>query len=108
MPSKIGRREETLRRCEPLVIFQPARSPLACGSPLRRPQQPCVLWFGFATDCGVIITYNADGSVTKAATGQPPYDGSEDTTVGVVNDAGRPDLAVPLQQTTLRSCNLRL
>jgi hypothetical protein len=43
--------------------------------------------FGFATDCNLIITVNADGSVTTTVTGQPPYDGSEDQLVGVVNNS---------------------
>jgi hypothetical protein len=44
--------------------------------------------FGADTDCGVIITFNADGSVTSTVTGQGPYDGIEDTLLGVVNNSG--------------------
>jgi len=48
---------------------------------------------GLNTGCGVLITFNADGTVsvqpgTKAdnTTPQGPYDGSEDTLVGVQNN----------------------
>jgi hypothetical protein len=36
--------------------------------------------------CGVTITFNADGSITTYDSGQGPYDGSEDTLVGIVNN----------------------
>src|SRR6516164_5840116 len=42
-----------------------------------------------ATDCGVLITIAADGSVSltsPAGTGNP-YDGNDDTLVGVVNES---------------------
>lgn len=44
---------------------------------------------GGATDCDLIITFNADGSVTSNVTGQPPYDGIEDQLVGIVNNSGK-------------------
>jgi len=44
--------------------------------------------FGQDTDCGYLITINPDGSITGApSTTQGPYDGSEDTLVGVVNNS---------------------
>src|SRR5579875_3578610 len=43
---------------------------------------------GSDTDCGLIITLGAGGTATITATGQGPYDGIEDTLVGVVNNSG--------------------
>jgi hypothetical protein len=44
---------------------------------------------GLDTDCGTLITItNAGGTAT--ATGQPPYDGSEDTLIGVRNLSSMP------------------
>jgi hypothetical protein len=43
---------------------------------------------GGDTGCGILITINADGSVTvttASAPTQPPYDGVEDTLIGVQN-----------------------
>lgn len=44
--------------------------------------------FGADTDCGTLIVLNADGSVTLTNhyLGNGPYDGIEDTLVGVVNN----------------------
>lgn len=44
--------------------------------------------FGDDTTCGVIITLNSDGSISSLVTGQPPYDGIDDTLVGIVNNSG--------------------
>jgi hypothetical protein len=39
------------------------------------------------TDCGYILTINANGSITGAAVpGANPYDGSDDALVGVINN----------------------
>ncbi len=46
--------------------------------------------FGHDTTCGVIITYNANGSISSSVTGQGPYDGAEDTLLGVVNNSSHP------------------
>lgn len=40
-----------------------------------------------STNCGYIITVAPNGSVSGAATGAPPYDGVEDTLVGVINNS---------------------
>ncbi len=40
-----------------------------------------------ATGCGVLITFGASGAPTISITGTGPYDGSEDTTVGVINNS---------------------
>jgi predicted outer membrane repeat protein len=44
---------------------------------------------GFDSDCGTIITVTPNGA-TATQTGQGPYDGIEDTLVGVVNHSGHP------------------
>lgn len=38
--------------------------------------------------CNVVITFNANGSVTTTIPNSNPYDGVEDTLVGVVNNTG--------------------
>lgn len=44
--------------------------------------------FGYDTDCGTIITVT-DNGLTIASTGQGPYDGNDDTLVGVVNNSSK-------------------
>ena len=44
---------------------------------------------GQDTGCGTIITITDTGA-TVSSTGQPPYDGIEDTLVGVVNNSSQP------------------
>lgn len=39
------------------------------------------------TGCGVLVTFGASGSPTISITGTGPYDGVEDTTVGVINNS---------------------
>ena len=41
-----------------------------------------------ATDCNLLVIFNANGSVTTELSGLPPYDGSDDQSVGVVNNSG--------------------
>jgi len=41
---------------------------------------------GLDTNCGIIINLPASGPATVTATGQGPYDGVEDTLVGVTNN----------------------
>src|SRR5258708_38071 len=50
---------------------------------------------GADTDCGVIITITDKGA-TVTGTGQGPYDGIEDTLVGVVNKSKIPIKALGL------------
>ena len=38
--------------------------------------------------CNVVITFNANGSITTSIPNANPYDGVEDTLVGVVNNTG--------------------
>ena len=42
---------------------------------------------GYGTLCGFIITIAPDGSISGAATGNGPYDSSDDTLVGVINNS---------------------
>jgi hypothetical protein len=49
--------------------------------------------FGADTDCGTIITLATSGSTLTASltnTGQGPYDGNDDTLLGVVNNSNQP------------------
>jgi hypothetical protein len=51
----------------------------------------CPTDIGSAVDCNVLITINADGSVTVTnPDNNNPYDGYDDTLVGIVNNAGAP------------------
>ena len=54
---------------------------------------------GSATDCGVVIVINPGGGLTITATGQPPYDGVEDTSIGVLNSSGATVTSIHLSQT---------
>jgi hypothetical protein len=57
---------------------------------------------GADTGCGILITINANGTTTVAADpSQPPYDGVEDTLIGVQNNSASPVSALPLTGTTL-------
>ena len=43
---------------------------------------------GLDTSCGILIVYNPDGTrITLADPSQPPFDGIEDTLVGVQNNS---------------------
>ena len=59
--------------------------------------------FGFDTDCGLIITINPDGSLTITSTGQGPYDGVEDTLLGVVNHSGinQPNISISIHVSSI-------
>src|SRR5215472_15687401 len=43
---------------------------------------------GSDTNCGITITLNSNGTARVTASGQGPYDGLEDTLVGIVNNSG--------------------
>src|SRR4051812_39272836 len=43
---------------------------------------------GTATDCNLLIIFNADGSITTEVGSQTTYDGVEDALIGVVNNTG--------------------
>jgi hypothetical protein len=51
---------------------------------------------GDDSDCGVIITID-DSGATVTATGQPPYDGDDDTLIGVVNNSKLPITSLVLK-----------
>ena len=55
---------------------------------------------GSSTDCGVIITFQANGSITSTNTGSPPFDGIEDTSIGVHNLSSTPVSTIHLVQTS--------
>ncbi len=63
-------------------------------SPARANAQTCPA-VGADTDCGTIITITDTGA-TVSFTGQGPYDGIEDTLVGVVNKSSRPVTSLDL------------
>src|SRR4051794_417024 len=44
------------------------------------------------TGCGLLLTINADGTITVAESGEGPYDGIDDTLVGVQNNSA---VAIP-------------
>lgn len=48
---------------------------------------------GADSECGVLLTINPDGSVTVTGSGQGPFDGVEDTLIGVQNNSA---VSVPM------------
>jgi PEP-CTERM motif len=59
---------------------------------------------GLDTGCGILITINADNSVTVTAASsptQPPYDGVEDTLIGVLNNSSVAVGSLPLSSSTV-------
>lgn len=53
---------------------------------------------GQDTDCGLIITITDSGTTLSPPTGQPPFDGIEDTLIGVVNNS-----SLPIHSLTIKS-----
>jgi PEP-CTERM motif len=49
--------------------------------------------------CGITITFSADGSITTTDSGQGPYDASEDTLVGIVNNTSSTIYQISLSST---------
>ena len=49
----------------------------------------------------MVITINADGSVTTTITNPNPYDGAEDTLVGIVNNSSSAITSLHLSSSTL-------
>jgi hypothetical protein len=45
---------------------------------------------GDATDCNLLIVFNADGSITTTAGLQTTFEGIDDALIGVVNNSGHP------------------
>src|SRR5215470_6605196 len=56
---------------------------------------------GASSNCGVTITLNPGGTTTVTASGIGPYDGTEDTLVGVVNNSGGTVNSILLSSKTL-------
>ncbi len=54
---------------------------------------------GRDTDCGILITISPTGA-TAVTTGQGPYDGNDDTLVGVVNNSNTPIRALGINSGT--------
>ncbi len=55
---------------------------------------------GASSNCSLIITRNADGSFTSVSTGVGPYDGNDDTLIGVVNNGPGNLLNLSLSSST--------
>jgi PEP-CTERM motif len=49
-----------------------------------------------ADPCNIIITFNANGSISTALGAKDPYDGEEDQLVGVINNTGSPITSLSL------------
>src|SRR5690349_21321595 len=52
------------------------------------------------TGCGLLLTINPDGTVTVTGSGEGPYDGIDDTLVGVQNNSSVPIPKLSLTGTT--------
>jgi hypothetical protein len=93
--------------------FRPARTPTKQSAPRRsyRPQLETLesRWtpstfapigtfpsFGQSSGPSVIITFGPNGAVSTTNTGVGPFDGTEDTMVGVRNNSGHTIFALPL------------
>ena len=56
---------------------------------------------GLDTSCAILLVIEAGGSLrVKTDAGQPPFDGIEDTLIGVVNNSPFPVAAIPLTGAT--------
>lgn len=67
------------------VLAGAAAMAIAGAAPVMADQCPAV---GSDTTCGIVITLNPGGTATITSTGQPPFENSEDTLVGVLNNSG--------------------
>ena len=74
----------------------------ATTSPAPFSQCPPV---GLDTQCGVLLTINPDGSVTVTGSNQGPFDGVEDTLIGVQNNSA---VSVPMLSLAGNSSPRRL
>ncbi len=52
--------------------------------------------YGYDTTCGTVITITPASGVTITQTGQGPYDGNDDTLVGIVNNSNVPISSIVL------------
>lgn len=88
--------------CAVLMVPANLRAEIAYSDPCTNPTVgTTALPVGSATGCGVIITIPPSGPATitvPAGTGNP-YDGDEDTLVGIVNNSGAPISSITLTST---------
>ena len=71
------------------------------GDPCSSPTVgPTALPVGSATGCGVIITITASGAAISSPGNGNPYDGTEDTLVGIVNNSGQYLTSLTLSSST--------
>jgi hypothetical protein len=70
------------------------------GSPAQATPSGVCPVVGSSTDCGAIITFGPGGAISTVLTGSPPFDGIEDTSIGVVNNSGHSISSLHLVQTT--------
>ena len=72
----------------------------AMAAPPAAPFNQCPA-VGLDTSCGVLIVVNPGGSLTILTDPtQPPYDGVEDTLIGVLNSSGGPITSISLTGTS--------
>ena len=72
----------------------------AMAAPPSAPFTQCPA-VGLDTSCGVLIVVNPGGSLTILSDPtQPPYDGVEDTLIGVLNNSGGPITSISLSGTS--------
>lgn len=55
---------------------------------------------GLDTSCGILLVISASGTTVLGDNTQPPYDGVEDTLIGVVNESSRPVSSLALSSNT--------
>ncbi|HEX3403217.1 MAG TPA: PEP-CTERM sorting domain-containing protein [Acetobacteraceae bacterium] len=70
------------------------------GSPAQATPSGVCPVVGSSTDCGAIITFGPGGAISTVLTGSAPFDGIEDTSIGVVNNSGHSISTIHLVQTT--------
>jgi PEP-CTERM motif len=71
--------------CPTAVADPTGANPFGSGSPNTAYETDVS---GGADSCNIIITFNADGSISTALGATHPYDGVEDQLVGVINNTG--------------------
>src|SRR5438105_2724575 len=84
------------------IILSILSTSSAQAIPLSPPFMQCPA-IGEDTSCAILIVFNSNGSITtlKDAT-QGPYDGSEDTLVGVQNNSTKSVCSLTLSSTLQR------
>jgi hypothetical protein len=94
LPDTLGR---ALSRVLPLLAVALLVSTACWASGINpSPTNPPCPQIGYADGCNEIITISSSGAVSIVTTTQPPYDGSEDQLVGVINNGPVAVLALNL------------